>query len=106
MENLTNLTSKKIDSLYQTWIADTTMRAAALFKTMELPESDVSEAFGVVTKNLRSLSDESSKGAAEHLKQSKNIYRFAGVLASLALLSIVFAFAFLVIFAVDNLGSF
>jgi hypothetical protein len=82
-------------------------RAAGLFRQgTESPVVGLGAAMAQVGKVFEDLSKKSTEDATEFEGRLKRLGRVSGVLGSLALLSIVAAFIFLVGFALKNAGSF
>lgn len=102
IEQLTAATSTCVASIHQTWASALVTRAAALFKGMESPTMGISDATSATARALLDLSKKSTKDAEEHAERLKHQSILSALLAGLALLSIILAFAFMLVFAVNN----
>jgi hypothetical protein len=102
IEQLIATTSTRVTAIHHSWASQLANRAAALFKGMESPTMGISEATSAAAKASMDLSKKSNKDASEYTVKLQRQSNYSAALAGLALLSIILAFAFMLVFAVDN----
>jgi hypothetical protein len=91
-------------SVQQTMASQLITRAAGLFKAMESPGVGLSDFMALGSNFFEDLSKKTRDGGAELAKGMKHFYLVSAILGSLALLSIIMAFWFMIQFAMRNAG--
>jgi hypothetical protein len=91
-----------VTSMQHTWTSYLLSRAAALFRNAESPSVGFSDGITLVAQSFEELSKKSKEAGSQRAVDLKRFYYVAGVLGSVALLSIIVAFSFMILFAVKN----
>ena len=91
-----------VTAMQNTWTSYFLVRAAALFKGAETPSIGFSTSVSATAQSFERISQQSKDAGALTGKGMKRYYFVAGILGSLALLSIIIAFSFMIAFAVKN----
>lgn len=102
VDNLTAITSTNVVARQRSWESRLATRAAGVFKGMESPPGGFGDLFSAVGRYLSGLSTKQQKDLPDYVKDLKRFSRVAAFIGALALLSIILAFAFMVVFAIKN----
>jgi len=102
VEHFVAATEHKVSSMQQTLASYLMTRCSGIFKGMESTESTISDAATITSKIFEGFSRSSQDNASLLSDSLKRYYRSSTALGTLALLSIVVAFVFMIVFAIEN----
>jgi hypothetical protein len=105
VDNLTASTARNIAAMQHTWASALMTRTSGLFKQgKESPPVGFGDAVARVGEQFGELSTKSRNDATEYVNTLRRLSLVSAILGGLALLSIITAFAFMVVFAIKNAG--
>ena len=105
VDNLTAWTARNVAAMQHTWASSLMTRTSGLFKQGEESQPvGFGDTVALVGKRFEELSKKTTNEATEYVNTLTRLSRVSGILGGLALLSIIIAFAFMVVFAIKNAG--
>jgi hypothetical protein len=104
VDHVTLANATFVTAMQENWAFNLLSRAAALFRTAESPSVGFSDGVTMVAHSFRLLSQKSKESGTQSVKDFRLHYNVSAVLGGLALLSIVVAFALMIVFAIKNAG--
>lgn len=104
VDSLSALTATNVAVKQRTWEHNLVKRSAGLFKGMEASASLFSDLFLVVAEYCTQLSAKQKESLPGYAKDLKRYSSVSAVLGGLALLSIILAFSFMLVFAIRNVA--
>jgi hypothetical protein len=102
VENASAANASLVNAMQHKWKSRHFEIAAALLKGAESPSTGLSEAFTMLAQALTSTSKTSMEGGAERIREFKRYYYRSALLGGIALISIIFAFILIAVFALKN----
>ncbi len=102
VDHATSANAALVTAIHHTWASNLLSRAAALFRAAESPSVGFSDGVTMVAQSFRLLSQRTKESGGERIKDFKTHYHASAVLGGLALVSIIAAFALMIVFAIRN----